>query len=182
MLELQISIQENCSSLYLFECTGKYDRVLNSCGWGGLNGQTRDAISAYYDIYPPGSADPIRLNLPDDFPSDCKIAYEILPHDLSMEAFVSGLWKFNYFVEMPGETENVVYTATETTLLTKDLECCIASKQLDLDINNFESNEVVEVNNLFALLESAKENACIGKVSKVEKMINYLYAKCRCNC
>ena len=179
MLELKISIEENCDSLYLFECTGKYDRDCNAGGWGGLNGQTRNATSAYYEIYPPGSTTPLVYTLSTDFPSDCKLGYELFPSNLSMEAFASGIWKFEYYVLMNDQT---LHKATCTVFLTKDLECCIGGKQINVDIDNFESREVANASKLFNLFESAKKNACIGNENKVIEIVDYLYAKCRCNC
>ena len=179
MLELKIHITENCNSLYLIECTGKYDRECNVGGWGVLNGQTRNATSAYYEIYTPGSTTPLTYAISTDFPSDCKLGYELFPHNLSMEAFVSGIWKFEYFVLMDDET---LHKATCSVFLTKDLECCIGGDQLNVDTSNFESEKVANVSKLFNLLESAKKNACMGNESKVMEIVDYLYAKCRCNC
>ena len=180
-VELKISIEENCDSIYVYECTGKYDKKCNDTGWGHPNDWTvLDATSAELHIYPPKSDDPIILDVYPDFPLDDKAGYEILPEDVGMEKFKSGIWRIDYQVVVDNG-QMLLFTSC-TTILKEDLACCLNGKALELTVDNFESKEVVSSNNHLALFESALDNASLGNIKETEKIIDYLYNKCNCSC
>ena len=177
-VELKISVQENCDSIYVYDQTGKYDKDCNLTGWGSPNQNISDATTAEIHVYPPGMETPIVLDLYADFPNDQNWGYEILPSDLGMEKFVSGIWRFDYQVRVNGE---LLFISCHK-LLVEDLKCCLEKKRIEINTENFESKEVVEVNSIFALFESAEANACQGKIDESEKIIKTLYNKCNCSC
>ena len=51
-----------------------------------------------------------------------------------------------------------------------------------IDVDNFESKEVLYSNNLSALFESAVKNSCRGNIKEADKIIKFLYNKCNCSC
>ena len=177
-LKLKISVEENCDSLYLFDCTGKYDKKCNPTGWGRPNEILSNAESAVVKVYPPEAENPIVLDLYPDFPTENGEGYEILPEDIGSDKFKSGVWKFEYEVRVSG----VLYFVTFYKLLTKDLECCLNDKKVNVDVDNFDSKEVINSNNISALFKSAVLNACRGKIKEAEKIIKFLYIKCSCSC
>lgn len=180
-VELKISIEENCDSIYVNDCTGKYDKKCNETGWGHPNNWTLlDVNSAEVHIYPPKSDAPIILDLYPDFPTDEKAGYEILPEDLGMEKFKSGAWRFDYYVRVGND--NILLITSCTDYLVEDIKCCVNGKKLDVTVENFESKEVIDSNNLCLLLDSSICNFEEGNIKEGEKIMDYLYNKCNCSC
>ena len=177
-LEIKIKVEENCDSLYIYDYTGSYDKKCNETGWGRPNPVVSDAESAEFHIYPPNNEAPIILDVSHNLPSDSKEGLEILPEDLNMEKFKSGIWRFDYFVRVNGQ----LYTVSCSKLLIEDLKCCVYGKQVSVTVDNFESKEVEKSNNIIALFKSAVKNAKAGKISEAEKIIKFLYTKCKCSC
>jgi len=95
-----------------------------------------------------------------------------------MESFKSGIWRFDYFVRVSGE----LLTVSCSKLLIEDLSCCLNGKKLEVTLDNFDSDEVGDSNNVSALFTSAKKNAKHGKIKEAEKIIKSLYNKCNCSC
>jgi len=180
-VELKISVQENCDSIYVFDQTGAYDKKCNKTGWGSPNKyRVSDVVSAHILIYPPGSTEPITVDVYPDFPVENGVGYEILPEDIGLEKFQSGSWRFDYQVRVEGG-DVLLYTSC-TKLFTKDLECCLDSKRIEVNTENFDSPEVKKSNNTSALFDSAVYNACHGKIEEASKIIEVLYVKCNCPC
>lgn len=179
-VELKISVQENCDSIYLFDLTGKYDKDCNPTGWCSPNEEILSANTAEIHVYPPGSNSPIILDVYPDFPNSDNVGYEILPVDLGMENFKSGVWRFDYQVRITDD--NVLIFTSCHKLLVEDLKCCLEGKRIAVTVDNFESKEVIASNNVFALFESAEANACQGKKDESDKIITTLYNKCNCSC
>jgi hypothetical protein len=182
-VELNIYVQENCDSLYVFDQTGKYDKKCNKTGWGSPNKyKLLDAISAEIHIYPPGSEEPIVIDVYPDFPVDNNVGYEILPEDLGLEKFKSGIWRFDYQVRVSKNgVEELLFTSC-SKFLKNDLKCCLDSKKMKVDTSNFDSPEVKKSNDICALFKSAEYNARHGKLDETEKIIEVLYVKCNCPC
>ena len=177
-VELRISIQENCDSLYVFDETGKYDKTCNPTGWGKIGCNITDATSAELHFYPPGEDSPIIIDVFPNFPTSDGSGYEVLPSDLGLEKFISGVWRFDYHVVKSGET----LTSSCQYLLVEDIKCCLETNRVKVNTSNFESKEVIKSNNVFALFESAEINACQGKLKEATKIMNLLYTKCNCGC
>lgn len=177
-VELKIGIEENCDSLFVFDQTGSYDLKCNKTGWGSPNQKVTDATGAVLRIYPPNTEDPIIIDVYPDFPNNSMVGYEILPEDLGMEKFVSGIWRFDYVVTTnAGDLIIACYKQ-----FVEDIKCCLEGKRISVDTSNFESKEVIQSNNMFALFESSKANACEGKIAESEKIMSLLYNKCNCSC
>ncbi len=136
-LELKISVEENCDSLYLYDRTGRYDEKCNPTGWGLPNEQLSNATSAEFKVYPPKMDQPIVFNVFPDFPDDRNHGYELLPEDINVEKFESGIWRFDYCVVVSGK----LYVVSCQKLLVKDVSCCLGEKKIDIDVDNFESDE-----------------------------------------
>lgn len=177
-VELKISVEENCDSLYLYDRTGKYKENCNETGWCYPNEDPSKATSAEFHIYPPGETTPIVIDVYPSLPTAKGYGYEVLPADLGMEKFESGIWRFDYHVRVNG----VLKSASCSKLLVNDVRCCLGSNKLEVSVDNFESEEVVKSNNLFNLFVSAQKNACLGKVDEAQKIIDYLYKACKCSC
>lgn len=177
-VELKISVEENCDSLYLYDRTGKYDKTCNPTGWGRPNDILKDAESAEFHIFLPDAEDPIIIDVFPDFPTENGEGIEILPEEIGSTVFVSGIWRFEYHVRINGK----LFTVSFSKLLTKDLECCLNGKEIEIDVDNFESKEVLYSNNLSALFESAVKNSCRGNIKEADKIIKFLYNKCNCSC
>jgi len=177
-VELNISVQENCDSLYFFDRTGKYDEVCNPTGWCPPNETIATDATAELQIYLPKTEVPIILSLPGDFPSMDNEGFEILPEDLELEKFVSGVWRFDYFVRNNG----VLLTASCSKLLVEDIKCCINGKKVEVDVSNFDSKEVKEFNEVYNLFKGAISASKNGKIDKADKIIDHLYKRCKCKC
>lgn len=176
---LQITIEERCNVLWLRDITGKYDPQCNPGGWCMPNEDISQATNSEWHIYPPGSDSPIIINCFPSFPTQNKEALEVLPEDLGMEEFPSGVWRFDYYVWIDGA---MIQPVSCQKLLTYSVSCCLSKKKMEVDVDNFESKEVVEYNRLCLLLESAKCNAKLGKTKEAQKIIDFLKKKCKCKC
>ena len=181
-VKLKIRVEENSDSIYLFDVTGKYSDKCNKTGWGNPNVLVATATSAELQIYPPKSTAPIIINVMPDFPVDNNIGYELLPVDLGMTKFESGLWRFDYFVRIFTSAGETFLAVSCTKLFTKDIKCCTDKGTMEVTIENFESKEVLKSNGLQSLFTQAVRAACLGKVKEAQKIIDYLYSKCKCNC
>lgn len=177
-VELNISVEENCDSIYFYDRTGKYDPKCNKTGWCAPNQEISEATEAEVHIYLPKAEEPIILDFFPDFPNMENEGYEILPEDLGLEKFPSGIWRFDYFVRV----SSGLLTASCQKLFTKDLECCINKKTVEVTPDNFDSKEVKESNEINLLFESAILNSCEGEVAKAQKIVDFLSIKCKCKC
>ena len=176
-VELRISVQENCDSLYVFDETGKYDKTCNKGGWCSPNTNIDDVVSAELHFYLPGTDTPIVLNVFPDLPNFDGSGYEVLPSDLGLDKFISGIWRIDFRVN----TTELIYTSCHH-MFTNDLSCCLEKNRVKPTPDNFDSKEVIKSNSTFALFEAAKENACLGKISETDKIVKSLYNKCNCSC
>ena len=176
---LKISVTENCSSLWLFDRTGKYDPKCNPGGWCPPNQNIEDATRAEFHLYPPKTDQPIILDVYPSFPTMEKEGYEVLPEDIGADKFVSGMWRFDYFVWVNGE---MLQGVSCQKLLVEDIKCCINGKQVDVNTDNFDSKEVKEFNEVYNLFKGAKSASKSGKVSEAQKIIDFLYKRCKCKC
>ena len=175
---LKISVRENCDSLYLYDRTGKYDPKCNPGGWCAPNEDVSEATAAEWHIYPPGSSDPIIIDCYPSFPNKDNTGLEVLPEDIGAEKFISGMWRFDYHVRING----VLHSVSCQKLLKEDVLCCLRASKIEADTSNFESKEVKESNQHFLLLDSAKANAKFGKTKEAQKIIDFLYLRCKCKC
>lgn len=180
--KLKIRVEENKDSIYLFDMTGKHAKPCNEGGWGNLNQNISLATSAEFQIYPPNVTTPIIINVFPDFPTMDSLGYEVLPADLGMNKLTSGIWRFDFFVRTFSSAGETHYSASCQKLFTKDVKCCLDKSAIKATIENFESKEVVKSNNLHGLFVSAEDNACLGLTKEAQKIIDYLYTKCKCNC
>lgn len=178
----KIRIEENKDSIYLFDMTGKFAEKCNKEGWGTPNQLLNTATAAEFQIYPPKATAPIIVNVFPDFPTDLNMGYELVPQDLGRTKFESGLWRFDFFVRIFNSLGETLLPVSCTMLFTKDVKCCIDKSSIEVNIDNYESKEVAESNALQHLFSAAVDAACLGKVKEVEKIIDHLYSKCKCNC
>ena len=177
-VELKIKVRENCDSLYLFDITGKFDLKCNKTGWCAPNEEIDDVTAAEFQIYPPNTTTAIIVDVFPDLPSFDDLGFEILPVDLGMEVFKSGIWRFDYFVRING----VLFTVSCSKLLVEDLRCCLSKEKVPITVDNFESKEVAKSNDLNALFEAALCNSKEGLTAKAQKIIDFLYNQCNCSC
>lgn len=181
-VQLKIVVEENKNDLYFFDMTGSYNEKCNKTGWGSPNWKLTNATSAKVHVYPPKQTIPVIIDLFSDFPNDKNVGYEILPADLSMQKITSGVWRFDYYVTVATEQGETLLAVSCQKLLTKDVKCCIDKSTLSVNIENYESPEVMKSNSLQLLFQSAEDNACLGNVKEAQKIIDYLYTKCKCGC
>lgn len=178
----KIKVQEKKDLVYFFDMTGSYTEKCNKNGWGYPNQLLKDATSAEIQIYPPKQDTPIVLNIYPDFPNDKNMGYEILPVDLSRTKFESGLWRFDYFIRIFNSAGETLIPTSCTMLFTKDVKCCIDKSSIEVNVDNYNSKEVAESNAMQAMFTAAVDAACLGKLKEAQKLIDYLYSKCKCNC
>ena len=178
-VELNIYVEENCESLHFFDQTGKYDPKCNPTGWCKPNIDISEAVGAEVRIYSPKTTTAIVLDLYPSFPVKKTTGYEILPEDIGAEKFVSGIWKFEYFVTLKDGT---LLTQSCYKLLKNDILCCIEGKTVDADTTNFGSDSVKKSNKMNNLFLSAEKLSCKGDIDKAQEIIDFLYVKCNCKC
>lgn len=180
--KLKIKVEENKDSIYLFDMTGKYNERCNKGGWGNPNQDISLATSAELHVYVPGAAAPVIINVFPDFPDTENRGYEILPVDIGLTKLPSGIWRFDYYVRTFSSTGETLYSVSCQRLFTKDVKCCLDKSGIKVSTDNFESKEVQKANTLHNLFLGAEDNACHGHVKEAQKIIDYLYTKCKCNC
>lgn len=179
-VKLKLRVEENCDSLYIFDVTGKYNKKCNTGGWGNPNEKLCNVKSAKIVIYPPKQEAGIEIDVFPYLPNNDECGYEVLPADLGMENFQSGIWRFDFRITYGND--NTLIFSSRTNFLKYNLECCLAKKMVDADLSNYESEEVSKINNLYLLLESAEANHCKGSDIKAQEIIDTLNAKCNCKC
>ncbi len=107
------------------------------------------------------------------------MGWEILPEDLGLEKITSGIWRFDYQVrDCEG---SLVYTSI-SQLLSDEVSCCVYKSISNLNICEFDSDEIKDSNLMYMKLQAAKDAACNGLVKEAQKIIDHLHIKCKCGC
>ena len=177
VLKINACVVNNCTNIQFQELTGEYTAG-NLGGYGGPNPGDMQAHAWNYITLtvtdPDNNMYVLNLDalLNNDYPSSTGFAY-ILPNDLlgNISSIKDGLWKFTYTII---DDNNDTYTVTLEKYFICNIESCLESKLLNLNVEdcncNCSDNKYIEYNLLWVMFESLKNAIKCGDKNKFYKI------------
>jgi hypothetical protein len=180
-LQIKISAESDCSSIFVYETTGSYQECCNDTGFGDPNLRDTDITSSKLIIKGPTMVSPVEIDMTGTFPNADGIGFEILPSDIGLTKIESGIYtieRVDTYETSDGSIEE--FRAKRYFLFYECVECCVNKGALSVNLGNIDTAQSVRATRAVTLFDQMKRSASNGQWQDADKIAEYLRNQCDC--